>query len=121
MKVFTLLLFIFIHLGHAAEKAESFVIEGHDRFLKVVAPEIFSSQSSLIIENKMLAKLYGKIETTTGRFVGHISVLSKNFKTVTLDLKREEGALFIPLSPPFQEVELVFGRGSYEIPPQKRN
>ena len=119
MKAFVLLLSVFVVRIHGAEKAESFVVEGHDQYFKVVAPESFSPEPNLIIENKMLTKLYGQIETTAGRVVTHVSIEPKKFKSVALKLKKGEGALFVPLSPPFQKVELAFGRNSYEIPPQK--
>ena len=119
MKVLAPLLFALSAHNYASQKADSFVVESHGKYIKVIAPEAYSDQSALVVENKMLANIYARVETTMGRLIGYVSIVSKGSKVVALDLKRGESGIFIPLSPPFQEAELTFGRESYEIPPQK--
>ena len=110
---------VFVQCAYAAESSESFVVRNYDRYIRVVAPEKFDPEINLLIENKTLTKLYGKVETKGGRAISHISIYPKGFKTIKLGLRRGEKAVFVPLSPSFQAVDLTFGKQPYEIPPQK--
>ena len=119
MRILALLLSALSAHNYASQKADSFVVEVRDQYIRAIAPEAYSDRSTLVIENKTLASIYARLETTMGRSIGYVSIVPKSSKVATLDLKRGESGIFIPLSPPSQEVELTFGRESYEIPPQK--
>ena len=101
-----------------AEVSESFVVKIHEGYFKVTAPENFDPDTHLTIENETLTKIYGKLDTLTERPIIYVSIFPKSFKSLKVNLVEGGKAIFTPLSPPFQEVELEFGRGSYEIPPQ---
>ena len=119
MKQFLWILIFFIQDAHGAEKSESFVIKVYDHHFKVTAPSSFDPVTRLLIENHTLTKIYGKVETKSERLINYVSILPKNFKSLPLNLTAPEKIIFIPLVPSLQEVELVFGKEAYEIPPQK--
>ncbi len=119
MKQFLWIPLLLIQYAHATERSESFVIKAYDNRFKVTAPHVFSPNVGLIIENHTLTKIYGKIETKLGRIIDYISILPRNFKSISLNLRTSQNIIFTPLVPPLQEVELIFGKEAYEIPPKK--
>lgn len=105
--------------GGGAERSGSFVIEyGNHRF-RVVSPPRRSPQVGLVVENKTPVRIHGRAETAGGRVLHRVSVPPGGFRTVTVTLNRDERAVFVPLSPPMQTVELAFNRPPYEIPPRR--
>ena len=102
-----------------SERSGSFVIEyGNHRF-RVVSPARRSPQTTLVLENKTSVGVRGRVETLGGRLLHHVSTPPNEFKTLTITLRKGERAVFIPLSPPLQEVELAFNKPPYEIPPRR--
>ena len=104
---------------YAYEKSDTFYVQVHDKFVKVLSPDQFKENLSVIVENKMNQKLLGKLVKGNGERVGFYSILSQSMASLDVVLKKEEKLFFVPLSPSFQEVELKIGKKSYEIPPER--
>ena len=116
MKLLIISLLLFCPSIYSKEVSESFVIKVYDRYFKVTAPPTFYPKTSLVIENETLIKIYGKIETASGRFLNYITVLPRNFKSLPLAIKASEEIIFTPIAPPAQKIWLTFGKESYEVP-----
>lgn len=103
----------------ASEKSEAFLVTIFDRYVKVISPDKAYTQTSIIIENKTLSTIVGKIQKgkTDLHFLTLESQSSKSFQIKVPP--SNEVLLFVPMSPASQEVQLLIGKKSYEIPPQK--
>ena len=116
--IFLLCLLTLIGPARANEKSEAFLVTIYDRFVKVVSPDKAYTQTSIIIENKTLSTIVGKIQR--GKTDLHFLTLEpQNSKSLQVKIVGNEPLLFVPLSPSSQEVQLLIGKKSYEIPPQK--
>lgn len=105
--------------SHGYERSYAFIVKMFGEYVKVVSPLKYTDDTSVIIENKTLSKIYGKVVTQTGRLIQYFSVPENKFNTIGLKLRHGEKAFVVPLSPAFQSFELKFGSLSYEIPPKK--
>lgn len=104
----------------AAQRADSFIISAYSDHYKVLAPVKVSKTLSIIIENKMLVNLVGKIESSKGALMTNIRVPSGEYRAIDLDSSfQKEVYSFVPLSPAFQAVELRIGQEAYEIPAKR--
>lgn len=101
------------------ESLDGFLVSAYDDRFKVVSPEKFKPTMEVIIENKTLVRLIGKLTINRDTSVSFISVDSEKFQKANVKLKKGDVLHFVPLSPAFQEVELIVGNKNYEIPPKK--
>jgi hypothetical protein len=104
---------------HAIESLDGFLVSAYDDRFKVISPEKFKAQMEVIVENKTLVRLVGKLIINKQANVVYISVDPEKFQKTNIKLKKGDILHFIPLSPSFQEVELIVGNKIYEIPPRK--
>ncbi len=106
-------------LAHAAaSKSEVFIIQVMDRRMSVLSPEKERKLFSVIVENRSLSDQVGRFEAR-GKLLKYISVPSGKSESVEIDNSTGTSVTFIPVSPAFQDVELIFGKKAYEVPPQK--
>ncbi len=98
--------------------SESFKIQLHDRSIRVEAPPKASTQYAVVVENLSLSDVTGKF-SSGGRDLKFVTVKSTQSKVVEFVHKGATPVSFKSLAPGFQEVLLVFGKGSYEIPPKQ--
>ncbi len=103
--------------SHGASADEAFRLELHDRKLVVRSPVKVGPQFSVIVENQSVSAVLGKFSSGEEdlRFV---RVAPASSQTVEFAVKSGAKVFFRPLAPAFQEVELVAGKKTYEIPPQ---
>ena len=101
------------------ESSNGFVVTAYDENFRVVSPEVFKNKMEVIIENKTLVRLIGKIIINNKKNAGFTSVETNQFQKIIVDLKKGDVMHFFPLSPSFQEVELIVGNKTYEIPSKK--
>lgn len=123
MKLFLRLLFTFMALSisrvDAIESSNGFVVTGYDDRFRIISPEKFRSPMEVIVENKTLVRLIGKVTVNNKINVGFTAVDSDKYQRIMVNLKKGDLLHFVPLSPSFQEVELIVGNKIYEIPPKK--
>jgi hypothetical protein len=98
---------------------QQFEVKVYDRRVVVVSPEVSRANMNVLIENKTLITLLGKFQKKSGEHLMFITLPPDTHKVYTLPLKEKERAVLIPLSPAFQEIELITGKSTYEIPPQR--
>lgn len=103
----------------AIESLDGFLVSAYDDRFKVVSPEKYKAQMEVIVENKTLVRLIGKLTINKQMNVSYISVDPEKYQKTNVKLKKGDVLHFIPLSPAFQEVELIVGNKIYEIPPRK--
>jgi TPP-dependent 2-oxoacid decarboxylase len=113
-----LILLTFSTASFAQQYAEAFVLEIFDNYVKVVSPKKKSKNVSVVLLNKTLSKIYGKVSTTK-KDLKFMAIEPKDTKTYSISGSGDSDLMFIPLSPTFQGIELVYGRKAYEIPEQK--
>jgi hypothetical protein len=116
--VLLLLLLLFLNLV-AEERSESFLVRMYSKRVKVLSPATFYSPLNILIENKTLVKIVGKVIIYPKREEHYVTI--KPMKHVAVEVKAKKGdrIFFIPLAPAFQDIELIFGLQSYEIPPKR--
>jgi hypothetical protein len=117
--VLSIALFMWLGGTQAAERSYAFIVKMHGEYVKVVSPKSYTDDTTVIIENKTLSRIYGKIVTQSGRLISYFAVPSAKVRSFPLKLKNGERAYVVPLAPAFQSFELKFGNISYEIPPKK--
>jgi len=114
-------IFSFFLMGKvmAIESLDGFLVSAYDDRFKVISPEKFKVSMEVVIENKTLVRLVGKLVINNKENASFISVDSDQYKKAIVKLKKGDVLHFIPLTPAFQEVELIVGDKKYEIPPKK--
>lgn len=118
-----LLLFNFLILSgnsFSYEKSEAFIVVASPKNFKVIAPTEHHNKISVIIKNSMLSNLVGKIIFEKNKKVIPVSIKKGSRKSYTLEFAKGDKPMLIPLSPPFQKVELLIGKRPYEIPPKEK-
>lgn len=106
---------LFISFSVIAQTAKPFVIQVNDRSISVNSSEVRKSMFSVIVENRSLSDQIAKF-TIQGKIIKYVSVKSGKSETVEIENKSQIPVYFVPVSPAFQEVELIFGKKSYEVP-----
>lgn len=104
---------------YAQTQSETFVVRSFDRHIEVLAPRAFHPDQAVIIENRTLDRLIGRLETADKKQSKHVAIEPRSSKSINISSRGQEYLRFIPLSPPFQEVQLRVGQESYEIPPKR--
>lgn len=103
----------------AIESLDGFLVESYDASFRVVSPQKFKSKMEVIVENKTLTKLVGRLQVNNKATTLYYTVEPGAYDKKIVDLKKGDILHFVPISPPFQEVELIVGNKIYEIPPKK--
>ncbi|MBC7428642.1 MAG: hypothetical protein H7336_08535 [Bacteriovorax sp.] len=115
----SLMLFQVSSKAFAIESLDGFLVSAYDDRFKVISPEKFKPVMEVVVENKTLVRLIGKLIVNKQASVNYISVEPEKYQKTNVKLKKGDVLHFIPLSPAFQEVELIVGNKIYEIPPRK--
>jgi hypothetical protein len=110
---------LFCFKSFAVERSDAFIVKVFEKSIKVLAPKKDDLSTSVIVENKTLVNCLAKVVRLNGKLIEFVSVKPGKFKVVSIKRKSKEVIYFIPISPPFQKIELVTGRRPYEIPPQR--
>lgn len=110
------------------KNAESFEILAYDAVIKVSSPMKFSKKSGVVFTNETNDKIYLKVEdrpiverdehgNDNQKIIKkYMTVKAHETKGMELDFDPNRRILIIPLAPSFQEIELIFGNKTYEIP-----
>ena len=111
-------LLLFPVLSFAQVKTEGFIVQINDRSMYVLSPQTKRNMFAVIVENKSLSDQIGKF-VVGSKILKFVSVKSGKSETVEIENKTSTPVVFIPVSPAFQEVPLLFGKKAYEIPPKE--
>jgi hypothetical protein len=113
MKYFLILFFPIMAFSQV--KTAGFIIQVNDRSVYVLSPEKKNPLFSVIVENRSLSDQVGKF-IVGSKILKFVSVASGKSETVEIENKSQSPVVFVPVSPAFQEVPLLFGKKAYEIP-----
>lgn len=103
----------------AIESLDGFLVEGLDTSFRVISPSKFKSKMEVIVDNKTMVKIVGRL-SINHKLTSYFYTISPGaYEKKIIELKQGDILHFIPISPPFQEVELIIGNKIYEIPPKK--
>ncbi len=109
-------LLLFPIMATAAQlKPGTFVVQINDRSMNVWAMEKKKPLFAVIVENRSLSDQIGKF-VVNGQAIKFVSVKSGMSETVEIENKINANVVFVPVSPSFQDVELIFGKKAYEVP-----
>lgn len=114
MKIFVLTMLLSV-VASAQVKTESFVVQINDRSMYVLSPDKKRTLFSVIVENRSLSDQVGKFMVGS-KNLKFVSVQSGKTESVEIENKSSSNVVFVPVSPAFQEVPLIFGKKAYEIP-----
>lgn len=106
-------------ISHSIEIFDNFLVSAFDDRYKIVSPQKFKPNMEVVVENKTLVRLIGKLVVNQSKTVGYVSIEPDKYQKLNVVLKKTDVLHFYPLSPAFQEVELIVGNKNYEIPPKK--
>ena len=110
---------ISIFAAQRHEKADAFIIKAHPRYYKVLSPVKVKKKIGLIVQNKTLVKIVGKVKDSNDKTIDIISIEAGKVHAIEFRFKKSQQYYFIPISPPFQRIELKLGEKSYEVPSQR--
>jgi len=117
MKLVLTFLMLFVSFeSYTQEKSNAFVIKIYSNRVKVLSPDKGKSNVHAIVENNTLVDVTGKIIKSNGVVLTYLRVESGKTRSYLLELGKSEQASFIPMAPSFQEVALIYGKKSYEVP-----
>ncbi len=110
----------FISLAYA-EYREAFSIKIHDKKVGVVSTKEIFGKVAVNFDNQSLGTIRGKIFKMDDKkevSIQYLAVQSQKSKVVEFNFDKGKRYFYRQESPPFQDVELIPGKKSYEIPPQ---
>jgi len=96
----------------------SFILKLSDSGISVSSPEKKMKLFSVIIENKSLSDQVAKFVSGTDN-LKFVTIEAGKSQTIEIENKGTQPVFFVPMSPSFQEVELKFGKKTYEVPPKR--
>ena len=102
-----------------SQSSEAFLVYILDRKIKVISPLRYSPDLHVILHNRTLSRVRGRIQTEKGRVIDHVSLGQGESQSVSIGHIKDKKVFYYSLAPAFQEAELIIGRVRYEIPPKK--
>lgn len=117
---FILYFLLSLPLQANSESADAFILYNYSDHVKVLSPKVIKKDISIIIQNKTLVKMMGKIQDQSGRNHTYLTILPSSAKSYLFkNFAKYKTISFVPLSPPAGKIDLILGKGAYEIPPKK--
>ena len=113
------LMFFLSWTGECAQRVDAFMIELYGRKTKIISPPRYHPRTHLIIKNRTLASVTGRVENVAGKVEKYVSIRSGKTLSIQLGERAREPLFFVALSPPLQAFELRIGNPPYEIPQQR--
>ena len=114
-----MILFLSGFVCFAYESSDAFIINVESDYYKVVSPKRVDKKSSLIFKNRMLTKLRGKLVSKKRGDIRFISIKPRAINSIEFKYDKSDRYSFVPMSPPFQAIDLRLGQKSYEIPEKR--
>ncbi len=118
MKYLSIVLMIYASQSFCKEASEAFIVKLYNTSIRVISPDHFVESISVIVENKSTSKMIGKLVREKGEVVNFFSLLPEEHGAVETKITKEQRLFYVPVSPAFQTIELLFGKDAYEIPPK---
>ncbi len=107
-----------IPLSVYGKYTQSFIVTVGERSIKVVSPQIKVDIVSVIIKNETLDNIYSELRSKD-KVLEKFNLKAQGNKIIQVDYKKAKSLFYVPISPPFDGVQLKFSRRPYEIPEKK--
>jgi hypothetical protein len=123
VQIFTLLtIFVLIIGAKRRQFTNNFHITINNKYYSVVSPPEFKKNITVVIENKTLSKIIGRVVEESDKEYKEtfVTLLPRKFKSTTVSFTGKNKVYFVPMAPSLQTIDLIFGKGSYEVPPQNK-
>jgi hypothetical protein len=112
-----LFLLLINFLAWDVSAVEAFKIHFHDRKMIVESPAKSGEMYAVELQNLSMNDMVGKFHAG-GSDLKFVSVKASEAKSIEFKSNKKNVVYFQPLAPAFQEVELIAGKKTYEIPSQ---
>ncbi|MCY4524035.1 MAG: hypothetical protein OXB84_04780 [Halobacteriovoraceae bacterium] len=103
--------------GFTAVHSDVFSVKVYGDKVQVISPGKWSSAQSVVVENKTMVDILGKV-VLEERPIKYVAIKAGKFATVEIKSAKKTKAFFVSMAPAFQEIELLAGNKYYEIPPE---
>ena len=97
---------------------EAFILRVHHGHLSVETPKLEREKVSVIVENKTISNMKAKLASSIEN-MNFFSIEPGASVSIEVVYDSRKKLYFVPLSPPFEDVELKFNDGYYEVPQKK--
>ena len=118
MRLFLFSILLLSALSWGQNHNPTFIIKLTDSGLRISSPEKKMKMFSVIVENNSLTDQVAKF-VTGYQNLKFVTIEAGRSQTVEIENKGGAPVFFVPISPSFQEVELIFGKKTYEVPPKR--
>ena len=119
MKLFFVLIVSFAWPVCAYQKADAFILEITDKRTRILSPGQWSASLNLIVKNKTLLKLIGRLEDQNQKVLKYFTIDSRKDYSMPLPEPKGNQLFFVSMVPPLQKMELKAGSPPREIPPKR--
>lgn len=124
LKLFYCILFLSFAFGlksYSQQVSDAFQVKVFESYTQVISPAKMHSEQSIVITNNTSVHVTGQVVDQSKDVLSFVSIRPGRFQVIEVNTNHHTELYFVPLSPGLQEVELIVGRQSYEIPPQNKN
>jgi len=97
---------------------DSFIVKVGEHRISVSAPKKKAEVVSIIIENLTLDKIISELKTKE-KVLKRFVLKPQGKEVIQVDYSKIKKLYYVPIAPPFEAVELKFGKKYYEIPPKE--
>lgn len=98
-----------------AQYTPSFIVEVTDRKIKVTSPLKKVDIVSIIIMNKTFEKITSVLKSDT-KVLKRFVLKPEGKEVIQVNFSKVKALYYVPVSPPFEAVKLMFKQRPYEIP-----
>lgn len=117
MKVLVLCL-IFSLNAFAFKSTDAFIVELSDQKIKVTSPKSKVKIVSVIVKNLTFDKIRAELRSRD-KVLKRFVIKAKKKEVFEVNYETAKKLFFVPVSPPFETIDLKFSKGPYEIPEKK--
>jgi hypothetical protein len=98
---------------------DSFIVDVSDRRIKVTSPLKKIDIVSIIIRNRTFEKVISELRSDK-KVLKRFVLKPEGKEVIQVNFSKVKALYYVPVSPPFEAVELMFKQRPYEIPPKKQ-
>jgi hypothetical protein len=98
-----------------AQFTPSFIVEVSDRKIKVTSPLKKVDIVSIIIVNKTFEKITSELKSDK-KVLKRFVLKPEGKEVIQVNFSKVKALYYVPVSPPFEAVKLIFKQRPYEIP-----
>ncbi|MBT4792360.1 MAG: hypothetical protein HON90_12385 [Halobacteriovoraceae bacterium] len=117
MKLLLLIVLLYSNAG-LAQFTASFIVDINEQSIKVTSPKQKKGNISIIIKNNTFDKIISELRSKT-KVLKRFVLQPEKKEIIQVDFSKVDALYYVPVSPPFEAVELKFNQRPYEVPEKK--